>query len=94
MQTDSLAFLRLLQLADSALPIGATAHSFGLETLAAEELLRVEQLEAFLHDYLEETGTLSCNWSQAWRSSHGYSRRCTCRRRPGEISTTARHLVW
>ncbi len=58
MQTDSLAFLRLLQLADSALPIGATAHSFGLETLAAEELLRVEQLEAFLHDYLEETGTL------------------------------------
>ncbi len=58
MQIDSLAFLRLLQLADSALPIGATAHSFGLETLVAEGLLRVEQLETFLQDYLEETGTL------------------------------------
>ncbi len=58
MHIDNLGFLRLLQLADSALPIGSTAHSFGLETLVAEGALRVEQLEHFLHDYLSEMGRL------------------------------------
>lgn len=60
METDALAFLQVLQLADSALPVGTVAHSFGLETLAAEQWLRVEELERFLHTYLEEAGSLEC----------------------------------
>ncbi|WP_376795518.1 urease accessory protein UreF [Thermogemmatispora sp.] len=50
--------LQLLQLCDSALPVGSSAHSFGLETLVAEELLTVDSLEGFLQAYLEETGLL------------------------------------
>jgi urease accessory protein len=50
--------LRLLHLADSALPIGALAHSFGLETLAAEGLLVAGNLQAFLQGWLGEVGTL------------------------------------
>ncbi|GAC1650048.1 MAG: urease accessory protein UreF [Ktedonobacteraceae bacterium] len=55
---DQLSLLRLMHLADSALPIGSTAHSFGLETLVSEETINVEQLELFLQDYLEEAGGL------------------------------------
>ncbi len=58
MEIENLQFLRLLQLADSALPIGSTAHSFGLETLVETGELGVEQLEVFLQGYLAEAGGL------------------------------------
>jgi urease accessory protein len=51
-----LADLRILHLADSALPIGGLAHSFGLESLVSRELLGVSGLPEFLRGFLEEAG--------------------------------------
>jgi urease accessory protein len=56
--SSQLADLRLLHLADSALPIGALAHSFGLESLVAENLLVVSNLESFLCGWLVEAGAM------------------------------------
>jgi urease accessory protein len=53
-----LSFLQLLQLADSGFPIGALAHSFGIESLVAAGLLASADLEIFLRGYLEEAGVV------------------------------------
>jgi urease accessory protein len=50
--------LHLLHLSDSALPIGGTAHSCGLETLTSQGWLTPSHLLDFGGHYLVETGTL------------------------------------
>lgn len=62
---EELADLRLLHLADSALPIGSLAHSFGLESLVAGEILDVNGLFGFLRGYLEEAGTMEAVFCRA-----------------------------
>ncbi len=75
--------LELLYLADSALPIGAPAHSFGLETMVENGDLRPETLAGFLAEYAHESGALEARFvRRAWRNredlealSHEFSAR-------------------
>ncbi len=54
MPLETLKLLRLMQLADTTFPIGAAAHSLGLETLAADGALDASNLLPFLQGYLME----------------------------------------
>ena len=69
-------FLQLLHLADSALPIGAMAHSFGVEGLTAEGGLDETGLLDFFSTWLRSAGVTEaafCLWSFSVNSQQQWS---------------------
>ncbi len=63
--TQGRSLLELLQLFDSALPIGAAAHSWGLESLAAEGFVKAPDLRRYLDHLLSETWLLEAVFCRA-----------------------------
>lgn len=63
--------LELLQLADSALPVGGAAHSFGLESMIEDGFITAENLAEFLTHHLQESGRLEATFVR--RASRGES---------------------
>jgi urease accessory protein len=57
--------LQLLQLTDSAIPIGSAAHSFGMETLVEWENLDPASLGHFLRGCLMEQGVMEACYVRA-----------------------------
>ena len=81
--------LHLLQLADSALPVGGMAHSFGLESLVEFGFLQPESLECFLRDWLAEAGSLEaafCARACARPESSSWLNMRLCARKPARES--------
>jgi len=66
--------LELLQLADSALPVGGAAHSFGLETLVEEGVVSPANLAEWLCGYIAECGRVDAVFvRRAWRGEDLYT---------------------
>ena len=60
--------MKLLQLADSAVPIGGFSHSFGLESMIEERLLELDGLFSYLSNLLSESLLLEAVYC---RTAHG-----------------------
>lgn len=66
-----LKHLQLLQLADSALPVGSLSHSFGLESVTSEGHVDTPNIYSYLVDLLEEGLLLEAVFC---RTAHGLIR--------------------